>query len=157
MNTAPPSHENRFHLPHCRLLISSYLKLTGRHLNDLTVDDPDLGQKLYESPAVLLSHGTETDPVFNYGNLAAQELFEMDWDTLTRLPSRKSAELPNREERKRLLDEVNRQGFIDNYSGVRISSSGRRFSIRHAVVWNLADDAGVYLGQAATFSEWGYL
>ena len=63
---SPPSPENRFCLSHCRLLASSYLAVTGRQLINLAIDDPDLGQKLYQSPVVVLSHGTEADPLFKY-------------------------------------------------------------------------------------------
>ncbi len=64
---------------------------------------------------------------------------------------------PNREERARLLDQVTRQGCIDNYSGVRISKSGRRFRIERAIVWNLLADTGQVCGQAATFAQWEFL
>ena len=50
-----------------------------------------------------------------------------------------------------LMESVARQGFVDDYSGVRISGGGRRFMITDATVWNLVDEAGVYHGQAATF------
>jgi N-carbamoylputrescine amidase len=58
------------------------------------------------------------------------------------MPSRLTAEAPDREERARLLAEVTAKGFIDHYSGVRVSSSGRRFRIEGAVVWNLIDQQG---------------
>jgi hypothetical protein len=48
-------------------------------------------------------------------------------------------------------------GFIDDYRGIRISASGRRFEIRSAVVWNVIDQTGAHWGQAATFSHWDYL
>ena len=73
------------------------------------------------------------------------------------LPSRKSAEIPDRRERARLLDAVYTQGFIDDYTGVRISASGRRFRIDKAVVWNLVDQEGVYRGQAACFDAWVFI
>jgi hypothetical protein len=40
---------------------------------------------------------------------------------------------------------------------MRISSSGRRFWIERATVWNLLDADGVYRGQAATFADWALL
>jgi len=73
---------------------------------------------------------------------------------LTRIPSRWTAEAPNRAERARLLAEVTARGFIDDYSGVRIARTGQRFLIERVTVWNLTDDAGRYGGQAATFREW---
>ena len=59
-----------------------------------------------EQPFVLVAHGTEADPVLNYGNATALALWEMSWEELTRTPSRLTAEAPNREERARLLATV---------------------------------------------------
>ena len=109
---------------------------------------------LYEAPYGVVSHDTSENPVFNYANRTAQRVFEMDWQTFTRLPSRKSAEPVNRAERERLLARVTREGFIDNYQGVRISATGRRFRIEDATVWNLVDEKGVYRGQAAVVYRW---
>jgi hypothetical protein len=114
----------------------------------------ELAQKVFEAPFVLVSHGTEADPVLNYGNAAALALWEMSWEELTRTPSRLTAEAPNREERARLLDAVTRRGFIDDYSGVRISKSGRRFRISRATVWNLLTETNQPCGQAAMFDKW---
>ena len=154
-----PSSSNNFQTEHAELLRSSFNRLLQRTLLPETDDlSPDaFAQALFESPSVILSHGLQDDPIFNYGNRAALNLFEMDWDSLTQLPSRKSAEPLNRAERARLLDTVTRKKFIDDYSGVRISSSGRRFLIPKAIVWNLVDDKGKLHGQAATFSDWEYL
>jgi len=95
--------------------------------------------------------------VLNYGNAAALALWEMSWDEFTRTPSRLTAEAPNREERMRLLAAVTERGFIDDYSGVRISKTDRRFRIVQATVWNLLDERGIYAGQAAMFSRWEFL
>jgi len=122
------------------------------------VSEPaELVQKVFESPFVVVSHGTETDPVLNYGNAAALALWEMTWEELTRTPSRLTAEAPSREERARLLDAVTRRGFIDDYSGVRISKNGRRFRIRRATVWNLLTADGKPCGQAAMFDKWEFI
>jgi hypothetical protein len=107
-----------------------------------------------EAPFALLSHGTESDPIFNYGNRLALQLFESTFEALTRMPSRLSAETPLQSEREALLREVSEKGFIDHYSGVRISTSGRRFRICNATVWNVHDASGNKIGQAAAFSQW---
>jgi len=114
-------------------------------------------EKVFDAPFVLVSHGVETDPVLNYGNATALKLWEMSWEELTRTPSRLTAEAPNREERARLLAAVTANGFIDDYSGIRISKTGRRFRIAQATVWNLIDERGGYRGQAAMFSHWEFL
>lgn len=139
---------------HLRLLHSSFRHYLGRDLGGLAWEGENTAQALDAAPFVLLSHNTAADPIFTYGNKKALELFEMDWETLTHLPSRYSAEPLAREEREHLLQTVNRQGYIDNYAGVRISSTGRRFLIRQAIVWNLLDVNGHYAGQAACFDDW---
>ena len=113
-----------------------------------------MAKALYHAPFAVVSHDTADDPIFNYANKKAMELFEMDWQTITQLPSRKSAEPVNRDERERLLAEVAEHGYIDDYSGIRISASGRQFRIEGATVWNLVDRQGGYAGQAAIFSNW---
>lgn len=133
------------------LIADSFRHLLGRPL--LPDTGADAWAALWHAPAVIVAHGTEADPVFFYGNRLALELFEMDFATFTRLPSRCSAEPLARAERERLLQRVGRDGYIDDYAGVRISASGRRFRIEQAVVWNLLD-AGALHGQAATFGRW---
>ena len=90
----------------------------------------------------------------SFANRAAQACFEYSWDELTALPSRLSAEAPNRQERQALLDKVAAQGYATGYRGLRIARSGRRFWIEDGIVWQLIDAAGVLQGQAATFSSW---
>ena len=107
-----------------------------------------------DAPFVLLSHNRQSDPRFVYANRAAQSCFGYSWEEFITLPSRLSAEEPNRAERQRLLDAVTANGFIDDYRGVRIAKSGRRFWIEKAIVWQVVDNHGRLLGQAATFSTW---
>jgi len=106
------------------------------------------------APFVVLSHGVQEDPIFSYGNCCAQDLFEMDWATLTKLPSRYSAEPLHRNERAALLEDVRRHGFSEKYHGIRVSASGKRFYIDSAKIWMLLDAEGEIIGQAATFSQW---
>jgi hypothetical protein len=145
-------------IAHAQILARSLKHWTGRDLLPGFHGSPaDFAQQLYDAPFVQVSHGTETDPILNYGNAAALALWEMSWDELTRTPSRLTAEAPNREERARLLAAVTERGYIDDYSGIRISKSGRRFRIAQATVWNLLDERGARCGQAARFSHWEFL
>ena len=107
----------------------------------------------WRAPFAIVSHGVEENPIFNFGNHVALELFELDFDAFTKLPSVQSAEPLAREEREQLLATVSTQGFIANYSGVRISATGKRFQIENAIVWNIVDNKGAYYGQAATFEH----
>lgn len=131
------------------LIVSSYAILTGSKL----LDNPT-PERLWSASRVVVAHGTEAEPIFFYGNRMALELFEMDFASFVRLPSRHSAEPIERQERARLLERVSRDGFIDDYAGVRISATGRRFRIERATVWNLIDGQGKRRGQAATFDRW---
>ena len=140
-----------------QLMASSLKHWTGRDLLPGLFNPAGLAKNIFHAPFVLVAHGTEADPVLNYGNAAALALWEMSWDELTRTPSRLTAEAPNREERARLLAAVTANGFIDDYSGIRISKTGRRFRIAQATVWNLLDERGTYAGQAAMFSRWEFL
>ena len=142
---------------HTDLLVRSYRRFTGRDLVPGVERGLDLARQVYEAQMVVVSHGIEADPVLNYGNATALGLWEMTWDELTRTPSRLTAEAPERDERARLLAEVAAHGFIDNYSGIRISKSGRRFRIEQATVWNLVNESGEAQGQAATFGQWTWV
>jgi hypothetical protein len=93
----------------------------------------------------------------NYGNRAALTLWETDVATLTAMPSRLTAEAPERAERERLLARTTQNGYVDDYRGVRVTSVGRRFEIEQAIVWNLHDAAGTRVGQAATFDLWRFV
>jgi hypothetical protein len=140
-----------------QLIARSLRHWTGRALLPGLFNSLGLAKNVFAAPFVLVSHGTEADPVLNYGNAAALELWEMPWAELTRTPSRLTAEAPNREARARLLAAVTAHGFIDDYAGIRISKTGRRFRIAQATVWNLLDERGKYSGQAAMFSHWKFL
>jgi len=153
----PPSPQNHYHADHVALLCTSFRTLLGRDLTDPALDQAAAAAAIYHAPYVVVSHGTEADPIFNYANQAALELFELSWEAFTALPSRQSAEPPNRQERATLLAAVSRQGYIEHYSGVRIASSGRRFVIKDVTVWNLVDETGLYRGQGAVYSQWSAL
>ena len=134
-----------------QVLAMSYARLAGR---PLIPPAADIVAALWTHPAAIVAHGTQNDPVFFFGNRRALELFEMTFDAFAALPSRLSAEPLLRDERERLLARVTADGIISDYSGVRISATGRRFRIEQAAVWNLIDEAGVRHGQAALFDRW---
>jgi len=144
-------------IAHTQILARSFRKWKGRDLLPGLFNLAGLARYVFEAPFVLVSHGTEADPILNYGNAAALTLWEMSWEELTRTPSQLTAEASNREERARLLEAVTSRGFIDDYSGVRIAKSGRRFRINRATVWNLLTADGKPCGQAAMFDNWEFL
>ena len=125
---------------YARLLADSFARLTGDDLGDP-----------WTRPDPIVSHGTEPDPIFRWANPAALDLWEMDWHSFTRLPSRQSADdvAEIQTDRARLLALALKQGWVSGYRGVRVSATGRRFAIDDTVLWTVRDAAGVIHGQAA--------
>ncbi|HTI50607.1 MAG TPA: MEKHLA domain-containing protein [Planctomycetaceae bacterium] len=144
-------------IEHTQLLLDSFHRCLKRDLVPRSGSPAEQSRALFEAPFVVVSHGTEADPILNYGNRAALDLWEMDLATLLATPSRLTAEPVHRDERSRLLERTTRDGYVDDYQGIRISRTGRRFRIDQAIVWNLVDASGQRVGQAATFSEWQFL
>jgi len=135
-------------------IVQCYQQLLGKELISPVGTDEEVARRLFEAPFVVVAHGTEADPLLNYGNQQALALWKATPDQLLGMPSRLTAEPMEREERAQMLEQTTRQGYIDDYRGVRISLSGQRFLIEQAVVWNLKDAAGNPAGQAATFADW---
>ncbi|XGB43793.1 MAG: MEKHLA domain-containing protein [Nodosilinea sp. LVE1205-7] len=144
-----PSPDNHYQAEHIQYLRFSFRHRLGQDLVDPALTPLEAAKIIYYAPYVVVSHGTGVDPIFNYGNQAALRLFAMDWLEFTRLPSRQSAELPNQAERAEILSAVTAQGFIQNYTGIRINRNGKRFRIRDVTVWNLENNQQVSYGQAA--------
>ncbi len=137
-----------------RVLLDSYRKALGRDLVERSGDARTEARLLFALPAIVLSHGAEADPILNYGNRAALELWEMTPEAFVAMPSRLTAEPGVRAAREKALEETRSQGFSTGYEGIRISATGRRFYIHDATIWNLAGSDGSPAGQAATFSRW---
>ena len=152
-----PSEKNNYLSEHVQLIRHSYSRWLQTELILESSSELDFAKRLFEADFAVVTHNTEADPIFNYANQKALALFEFDWHNFTCLPSRFSAEPVNQSERERLLTEVTKNGYIDHYEGIRLSSTGKRFVIKNAMVWNLIDKHQVYQGQAACFKDWCYL
>jgi hypothetical protein len=140
-----------------QLLLNSFQHWVGRELLERAGDPAYQAHALFLSPFIVISHRTEEDPIINYGNQAAIELWETTWEDLTRTPSRLTAEPVNRAEREWMLEQARIRGYLDTYQGVRVTSTGRRFLVENAIIWNVVDAKGQRVGQAATFSHWTWL
>ncbi len=136
------------------LMIQSFKHLLGRDLISSSGNATQDAAALFNAPFAVLSHGIESDPVLNYGNQIALDLWEINFVDFTRMPSRLTAEPMLRDERQRLMELAARKGFIDDYAGVRISASGKRFRISNVILWSLTNEDGTRLGQAAMFDIW---
>ena len=155
MNTAPWN-EPRI-VEWSQLLLDSYRHWRGNDLIERAPDAEQQARTLFEASFVVVSHGVEPDPILNYANQTALDLWELSWDRFIKTPSRLTAEPDERAERERLLTQARAEGYYDGYRGVRISSTGRRFRVEQALIWTVIDSAGKPIGQAATFSQWSHL
>ena len=143
-----PSVDNNFQVQHAELLLSSFRELTGTPLVQ-----GETAEAVYHAPFPILSHTTDSDPILNYGNLTAQHLFELPWSKFTQMPSRLTAEPGLRSERASMFDRMRKIGWIDDYEGIRISASGKRFRMRAGIIWTITDANGKRVGEAATFKD----
>lgn len=152
-----PDLSKPFYIKHAWRLCYSYQRWTGKDLvsNYQTIKNP--AEVIFNAPFALVSHGIEPVPVFNFGNRTALELFEIDWDQFIQLPSKESADQENQEDRASLMARVNVNGYEENCCGVRVTSTGKRFLIEGATVWNIIDEQDIYHGQAAMFARWKFL
>jgi hypothetical protein len=133
------------------LIVESFARVTG---GSLIPDAVEPGEALWFHSSAIVAHGTQGDPLFFYGNRAALSLFELPAAEFIGMPSRLSAGPEDRAQRAMLMERVTRDNFVRDYSGVRVSASGRRFRIEDAVVWNLIDADGAPRGQAAVIARW---
>jgi len=152
-----PSPENHYLESHVACLTRCFRQWTGRDLIDPRLSAEEQARRLFYASFVVLSHDSAADPVLNYANEVGLSLFELSWDELIGMPSRLTAQAPEQAERSRLLAVVANSGFINDYKGVRMAKSGRRFAIERATVWNLLNEKGAPCGQAATFANWQFL
>ena len=168
MNTLPDIAPHAAWLDLTQYLLNSFRQWTGKELLDRlptkgvstergprssTALEVDL-LALWNAPQVVVAHGTQSDPIFEYGNQQALNLWEMQLDEFLGMPSRLSAESMHRDERQKLLERTRQYGYVDDYRGVRISRTGKRVMIEEAVLWTVLDRKGLVIGQAATFDHW---
>lgn len=149
----PAAYRDRW-IAHSQVLLDCHERLVGTPLIARNGDAADEALRLFSAPFAVLSHGTEADPILNYANAVAIGLWEASIEKLMATPSRLTAEAAVQASREHFLKETARRGFVQGYSGIRISATGRRFSIENVTIWNLASPDGTPLGQAATFDRW---
>ena len=68
-----------FVITHTQRLARSLKHYTRRELLPGNLSPAELAKKIFRAPFVLVSHGTEADPVLNYGNASALALWEISW------------------------------------------------------------------------------
>ncbi len=155
--TSVPNKENGYLKDYIYLITNSLKKSANIEIVDFTLSLEEQAKQAFHSDYVLLAHNGSDDPIFNYANQAALTLFEMPWEEFTNMPSRYSAESDERDKREKFLADVAEKGYSKDYSGIRISKTGRRFVIKNVMLWNVYDSDNNRIGQAAMFEEYDYL
>ncbi len=133
-------------------LLAGYRRALGSEL--VTPSD---AATLYSAPAVVVSHRWSDDPLFVYANLAAQKVWGYSWAQFVGLPSRLSAPPEERQGRAQLLQEGLASGAVVVHDLIRVNVNGRRFRVHDITLWNVSDDHGVVVGQAATYGTFSWL
>lgn len=102
----------------------------------------------------ILSHGNQTDPVYNYVNAAGFDVFQWPAEIYHRLPSRFSA--PDGHDRRRRASVIQsattqprNTTHID--TAVRIRYPNATVTLNDAILWNVFNDDGVRVGQTVLF------
>jgi hypothetical protein len=145
-----PSPANSYQTAFVAGLVASFARATGGNLMaEAGLDPARLGQSAWEGRFALLTH--DLSAILNYANRFTLDLWEMDWETMRRTPSRLTAPEEDRAERGHLMAAVARDGFVRNYTGRRVSRSGKLFLIQRATVWTMTDENGAAFGTGAFF------
>jgi MEKHLA domain. len=155
--TGLPSAENSYLKDYIYLITKSLKELANIEIVDSSLSIEEQAKQVFSSGYVLLAHNASDDPIFNYANQTALNLFEMSWEEIINMPSKYSAESDERGQREKFISEVEAKGYSKDYSGIRISKSGRRFEIKNVILWNVYDSENNRIGQAALFDEYEYL
>ena len=152
MPLPPPSSANLWHQDFIVRVVAAFARVTGGNLVDEAGLDPaTLGKSVWDGNFALLTH--DTNAILTYGNRFALDLWEMDWQTLVRTPSRLTAPEEDRPARAVIMAAVERDGFTRSYTGRRVSRTGKFFLIENATVFTLIDEKGAGFGTGAFFKS----
>jgi len=133
-------------------LLRSYRHWAGEDLLGLASDDDAVcARALFDAPFAVLAHDTRPDPLCIYANAAALAAFELHLADAPEFATSRTVEPAARDDRRAALARADEAGLLRGYSGVRVSTSGRRFQIHDGRIWTVLDDDGRRVGQAAAF------
>ncbi|MFI8221635.1 MEKHLA domain-containing protein [Pseudomonas sp. NPDC085632] len=135
-----------------RQLDESYRHWTGEGL-PCPVPHPGSREEWihHQAPYSVLSHNDLDDPCFVYANECALACFKYSREIFYAMPSRFSASSLDRLARQALLEVVSDKGIASGYCGYRVDRQGAAFMIHDGIVWEVLNEAGIRIGQAALF------
>lgn len=128
----------------------SLQRFTGASLfQKLNLPEGDTQQLHANTRYLVLSHGTEEDPIYCYFNRAALDAFERDPQEISSLPSRYSAPPEGRTPRTALLEDTLQNQYQQLPPLIRVTKTGQLFRVPDVVLWNIYNDQGDLVGQTA--------
>jgi hypothetical protein len=149
---AIPDLSNSYQTAFLAEVIAAFARVTGGDLvAEAGLDPANLGRSVWDGDFALLTH--DTNAILTYGNRFALDLWEMDWETLVRTPSRLTAPEEDRAARAAIMAKVERDGFTRSYTGRRVSRMGKFFFIENATVFTLKNEKGAGFGTGAFFKS----
>ena len=102
----------------------------------------------------VLSHGNQTDPIYNYANSAGFLVFRWPEEKYYKLPSRYSAPAgAARQTREMTIENAVAQDVTYIDLAVRVRYPNDTVTLRDAVLWNVYDDDGNRVGQTVLFDK----
>jgi PAS domain-containing protein len=135
------------------VILDSFRRLLGRELIGRTGDAGEDARRLFELPLGVLAHDTATTPLLDWANRAAAAAFDATPEELLGRPSAATAPADASADRERLFETLRRHGFVTGYTGMRITTTGRRFLIEDVTVLELRDGRGNPAGHAAIIGK----
>ena len=152
-------------ITHVKLLDRSLTKLSaGRGIFERmniprseSITDEEIYQSICRNERyILISHGTEESPIYNFGNKACLNAFARSWENQVSMPSSESVVRRSQDEASRieLMKSVTDYGIFDGkLNGYRVRDDGKFIKLTEGVVWNCYgdDEEETYIGQAAFF------
>lgn len=157
--------DGRDMITHVKYLDASLTKLTGKGIYErMNIDRTSVGstnEEIYNAICeneryVLISHGTQESPIYNFGNVACLNAFARGWHDHCKMPSRECVISKSQDEALRieLMQNVTDFGFVDgDYRGYRVRGDGKFIRLYECCVWNCYDENDIYIGQAALFDR----
>ncbi|CAB9507466.1 MEKHLA domain-containing protein [Seminavis robusta] len=158
---------------HIRLLDQSFQQSSGQgifdRINDMLWEEVASTANNNNLPAIenittaeqldqnkrfgILSHGIQEDPIYNYGNAAALELFDNTIEDLCQTPSRYSTVESLMDDREQLIQSINTFGHGTIRDATRRTTKEKLFVIATIWIWHVFDDNGTRIGLAALYDR----
>ena len=122
--SSSPDAANHYCVEHVSILLNNLKRWTGFDLaGEFTIAKSDLGKGVFEAAFCLLSSDLSPDPVLNYGNQRALDLWEMSWEELTSTRSRDTARADRQSDRDGLMRQIGEMNFNLGHPSIAIRQS----------------------------------